>query len=62
MSTPPEAPHYLGRCTGPSWLEGLTASLPIYMLSLPPSYRVRAGEGLTERPGRLPGMPQFTPF
>ena len=42
-----------GHCTGPSWLEGPTAPLPAYVLSLPPTYRGRsAGEGLTKRPDK----------
>lgn len=61
--TPRSAPIAWACRTGPSWLEGPTASLPTYVQSLPPSYRGRsAGEGLTKRPGRLPGTPQFTPF
>ena len=48
----PGAPR-LGHCTGPSWLEGRTAPLPAYVLSLPPTYRGRrAGEGLTKRPDK----------
>lgn len=42
-----------GHCTGPSWLEGPTAPLPAYVLSLPLTYRGRsAGEGLTKRPDK----------
>ena len=48
-----QAPRRLGRCTGPSWLEGPAAPLPAYVLSLPPTYRGRsAGEGLTKRPDK----------
>lgn len=50
---PNQAPHRLGCCTGPSWLEGLTAPLPTHVLSLAPTYRGRsAGEGLTKRPDK----------